>query len=71
MSLQFCLGCTAAYSVGASACPQCGSTEYTDTPPSDQASPAEPTTGAEAPAAPKRRSKPTPPPDEPAEAPAP
>lgn len=67
MSLQFCLGCTAAYSVGAPACPQCGSTKYTDTPPSERA---EPAAEVEAPAVPKRRSKPTPPPDEPAEAPA-
>lgn len=28
MSLQVCTGCTAAYSVGASRCPQCGSTDF-------------------------------------------
>jgi hypothetical protein len=30
MAVWVCKGCTAAYSVGAPRCPQCGSTEYAD-----------------------------------------
>lgn len=30
MALWICRGCTAAYSVGAPACPQCGSTDHTE-----------------------------------------
>jgi hypothetical protein len=30
VALWYCLDCTAAYAVGLTACPQCGSTRYTD-----------------------------------------
>ena len=30
MALWYCAGCTAAYAVGLAACPQCGSTDYTE-----------------------------------------